>query len=133
MMEEKVNPKGEIATIRTFFQFRQAKSALFYKEENDCHDHSHGLSDNGRPCSAGHSPVQGPHENIVQSNIRCKAESHGYHGNRCPAHIADKWDEAGCQKLKNSAQRDYLGIHDTEREHIASRTQQMKNRLGKSK
>ena len=114
-------------------QLWQAEATPLHGKEDDCHDHGHGLSDDGRPCSTGHSPVQGPHEGIVQDNVRYKSENHRNHGNGRAAHVADKRDEAGCQKLKNRAQRNDAGIRSAEREHIASCAQQIQNWLGKSK
>ena len=84
-------------------QLWQAEAAPLHGKEDDCHDHGHGLSDDGRPCSTGHSPFQGPHEGIVQDSVRYKSENHRDHGNGRAAHVADKRDEAGCQKLKDSA------------------------------
>ena len=53
---------------------------------------------------------------------------HGGHGNGRAAHIADKRDEAGRQKLKDSAQRNDAGIFGAELERIPSCAQQMQER-----
>lgn len=94
----------------------------------DGKQHRCRLTDDGRPCAAGHAPVKPPHEQVVERDVGHKARAHRDHGERRAAEIADEGHEAGRQDLKGRAAGDHADVLRGQRARLILRTEHRQHR-----